>query len=105
MNDCNGNGVCNPITAQCECSAGYKFADCSKKVVDVSGDGYQMDIAMHGPGWFSMQYSGTKSTKFSLNANVTSEFYISKGSTSDPNNFVYDYHFKGVTGNMTLDAD
>ena len=87
------------------CNDGYKFADCSKKVVEVAGDGYELDISMHGPGWFTMQYSDSKSTSFSLKANVTTDLYVSKGKDSDPNNFVYDYHFKSVTGNITLDAD
>ena len=35
MNNCNGNGTCNNVTAQCECNPGYKFADCSKKVLEM----------------------------------------------------------------------
>jgi len=37
--------------------------------------------------------------------NITSDFYISKYNSSDPNNFVYDMHFKNVKGNVTIDAD
>jgi len=74
-------------------------------VSDLSGDFYELDIAMHGPGWFSMQYSGSKSSKLSLAANVTSDIYVSKGATSDPNNFVYDMKFTGMSGNVTLNAD
>lgn len=52
-----------------------------------------------------MAYSGDKSSKFSLNPNVTSDIYILKSASGDPNNFVYDMSFKGVTGNTTFDAD
>ena len=39
MQNCNGHGTCNQTTGQCQCDAGYKFADCSKKVIDLSTDG------------------------------------------------------------------
>ena len=104
MNNCNGNGSCNQVTGQCECSDGYKFADCSKKVMDLS-DGDNIDISLHGPMWFTMQYSGSSSSKLYLTPNITSDVYISKGSKSDPNNFVYDMSFKNVMSNTTINSD
>ena len=35
----------------------------------------------------------------------TVDIYVSKGKTSDPNNFVYDMSFKNVNGNTTFDTD
>ena len=104
MNNCNGNGTCNTSTGQCECNSGFKFADCSKAVMDLS-DGDDVDVELHGPMWFTMQYSGSKSSKLYLTPNITSDIYILKGSKNDPNNFVYDMSFKGVTGNTTFNAD
>lgn len=104
MNQCNGNGICNATTAQCVCNAGYKFADCSKKVIDLT-DGQTMDISIYGPGWFTMQYSGSESSKLYLTPNITSEVYICKDKDCDPNNFVYDMSFKTVNGNTTFSAD
>ena len=52
-----------------------------------------------------MQYSGSKSSTLYLTPNITSDIYILKDSKGDPNNFVYDMSFKGVTGNTTFNAD
>ena len=60
---------------------------------------------MTGPGWFTMQYTGKKSSALSINPNITSDVYILKSSSSDPNNFVYDMSFLGMTGNTTFHAD
>ena len=60
---------------------------------------------MTGPGWFTMQYSGSSTSKLSLAPNVTSDVYIMKSASGDPNNFVWDFNFKNVAGNITLDAD
>ncbi len=105
MNLCNGHGTCNEVTGQCECDAGYKFADCSKKVLDLKDDGGALTIDMHGPGWFTMAYSGDKPTKTSINPDVAADVYIIKDSAADPNDFVYDMKFMGVTGNMTFNSD
>jgi len=103
MNDCNNQGTCDQTTAQCVCNAGYKFADCSKKVIDLIFDKTE-DIAIYGPGWFTMQYTGTKGSTLSINANITSEVYILKDKAGDPNSFVYDMSFKSVMGNTTFSA-
>lgn len=55
--------------------------------------------------WFSMQYSGSESSMLYLAPNITSDIYILKNSAGDPNNFVYDMSFMGVTGNTTFNAD
>ena len=68
-------------------------------------DGDDIDINLHGPMWFTMQYSGSSSSKLYLTPNITSDIYISKGSKSDPNNFVYDMSFKNVMANTTFNAD
>lgn len=60
---------------------------------------------MTGPGWFTMEYSGKKASSLSINPNITSDVYIKKNKSSDPNNFVYDMSFLGVTGNTTFNAD
>jgi len=86
------------------CDAGYKFADCNKAVFNLAGD-YDTDVKLHGPMWFTMSYDGKKSTTLYLAPNVTSDIYFLKSSSGDPNNFVYDYSFKGVTGNTTFNAD
>jgi len=41
------------VTAQCVCNAGYKFADCSKKVIDLT-DTKTEEINVYGPYWFTM---------------------------------------------------
>lgn len=104
MNYCNGNGSCNTMTGQCMCDSGYKFADCSKQVVDLSDSFTDKNITTHGPGWFTMQYSGSKNSTLTLSPNITSEVYILKGSNGDPNNFNYDMSFKSVLGNTTFDS-
>ena len=88
------------------CDTGYKFADCSKKV-EIMDDNLvkDWDLSIEGPGWFTMQYSGNKTTSLSISPNVTSEIYISKGADSDPNNFVYDMKISNVTSNITITAD
>ena len=63
-----------------------------------------MTIGSHGPGWFTMQYSGSKLSTLSLSPNITSEVYILKGSSGDPNNFNYDMSFTSIKGNTTFDA-
>lgn len=103
MKDCNGKGVCNQVTAQCECEAGYKFADCSAKVIELS-DGKQEEITITGPGWFTMQYSGSNASKLYISPSIASEVYILKDKSGDPNNFVYDMSFKTVAGNTTFTA-
>ena len=60
---------------------------------------------MTGPGWFTMEYPGKKSSSLSINPNITSDVYIKRSKASDPNNFVYDMSFLGVTGNTTFNAD
>ena len=56
-----------------------------------------------GPMWYTMQYSGTKASQLTLTSNVASDIYISRGSTSDPNNFVFDANFLAVTS-IVIDA-
>ena len=93
------------MTGQCECNAGYKFADCSKKVIEMEGnDGKSMDISMKGPGWFTVQYSGSKHTSLSISPNVTSDVYISRSAAADPNDFVYDFKLSNISSNITLNA-
>ena len=52
-----------------------------------------------------MQYSGSKSSSLTIDVNVTSDVYIVKDKTGDPNNFVHDMSFKNVIGKMTFNAD
>ena len=103
MNNCNGKGTCNQVTAQCECESGYKFADCSEKVIELTY-GHEDVQEMKGPTWFTMQYSGSASSKLQLNPNITSEVYFLKDVNGDPNNFVYDMSFKSVLGPTTFTA-
>lgn len=51
MNNCSGHGSCDAVTGQCVCEAGYKFADCSKKVIDFKDDGSWEKISAYGPTW------------------------------------------------------
>jgi len=51
-----------------------------------------------------MQYTGTKESTLSIKTNFTSDVYILKDRTGDPNNFVYDISLKSVIGNVTLSA-
>lgn len=104
MNNCNGNGSCNLVTGQCECNDDYKFADCSKKWMNMTAN-YEVDISLKGPMWFTMAYAGEKSSTLYLTPNVTSDIYILKSAQGDPNNFVYDMSFLNVTGNTTFNAD
>jgi hypothetical protein len=103
LNNCNNKGTCDPVTAQCVCNAGYKFADCSKKVINLT-DTKNEGITIYGPGWFTMQYSGTKESTLWLSTNITSDVYILKDKAGDPNNFVYDMSFKSMMGNRTFSA-
>lgn len=64
-----------------------------------------MKIDTTGPGWFTMQYAGKKSSKVSIKPSIASEVYILKSAAGDPNNFVYDMSFSGVIGNTTFNAD
>ena len=91
------------MTAQCVCEEGYKFADCSKKVINLINTKQEV-IDIHGPGWFTFQYSGNKESTFSIKTNITSDVYILKDKAGDPNNFVYQLSFKSVVGNTTFSA-
>ena len=85
------------------CNAGYKFADCSKKVINLT-DTKKEGIAIYGPGWITMQYTGTRESTLWLSTNITSDVYILKDKGGDPNNFVYDMSFKSIMGNRTFSA-
>ena len=74
-------------------------------MIDLTEDGTGEEITMKGPGWFTMQYAGDKPSKISISPNITSDIYIIKDSAGDPNDFVYDMKFMGVTGNMTFNSD
>ena len=104
MNNCNNQGTCDQTTGQCVCNDGYKFADCSKQVISLEDKKWE-EVEMTGPGWFTMEYTGKKSSSLSINPNITSDVYIKKSKSSDPNNFVYDMSFLGVSGNTTFNAD
>ena len=110
MNQCNSpKGSCNEITGQCDCATGYKFADCGVSVTDVGNPGFKTkEYDFTGPGWASLQYSGSKSGKMEMTVDgATSDIYISRGASSDPNNFVYDMSFigVGVGGTTIIDTD
>ena len=60
---------------------------------------------MQGPKWYTMQYSGQNQTQLTISTNITSDIYVLRSASGDPNNFVHDMSFKGVKGKMTLDAD
>ena len=85
------------------CNAGYKFADCSKKVINLT-DTKKEGITIYGPGWITMQYTGTRESTLWLSTNITSDVYILKDKGGDPNNFVYDMSFKSIMGNRTFSA-
>ena len=91
------------MTAQCVCNAGYKFADCSKKVIDLT-NAKSEGISVYGPSWFTMEYSGTQASSLSISTNITSDVYILKDKAGDPNNFVWDVSYKGLMGNKTFSA-
>jgi len=73
--------------------------------MDLAANDDGWDITQKGPMWFTMAYTDKKSTTLYLSPNVTSDIYILKNSKGDPNNFVYDMNFLGVTGNTTFNAD
>ena len=52
-----------------------------------------------------MQYSGTKASELTITPNVTSNIYLLKGSSSDPNNFNYDMNFLDVSTPITLKSE
>ena len=105
MNYCNGNGTCNTYTGNCDCNPGFKFADCSKKVTDLT-EGLETSFNNTGPFWYTMQYSGgDKNTTLTLSADQPSSVYIAKGKDSDPNNFVYDMDFVDLAANTTMVID
>ena len=52
-----------------------------------------------------MQYSGTKASELTITPNVTSNIYLMKGSSSDPNNFNYDMNFLDVSTPITLKSE
>ena len=60
---------------------------------------------MKGPKWYTMQYTGSESSKVHITPNVTSDIYILKRAVGDPNNFVYDINMLGINGNTTIDAN
>ena len=110
MNNCHApNGTCNPVTGQCECTEGWKFADCGVATVDLTS-GYTDTKNGKGPVWYSYTYkgdpTGTKTSTFGLALNnIGSDVYVSKGNKSDPNNFNYDMSFKNVTSINLSSAD
>ena len=61
MNQCNSHGTCNQATGQCECTDGWKFADCSVEVIDMN-QATSQTVTTTGPSWASLQYSGSKSS-------------------------------------------
>ena len=106
MNNCNGHGTCSETTGQCICNEGYKFADCSKKAIElgfIKDDGQRETTT--GPTWYTMQYSGTKVSEVTITPNVTSSIYLLKGSSSDPNDFNYDMCFLDVTEPITINSE
>ena len=53
--------------------------------------------------WYSMDYAGTDLEMLEITPNQATNFYISKGSSSDPNNFSNDYEFMNVNSTITFD--
>ena len=108
MNECNPNqGQKNTTTGLCECEKGWKFADCSEKVTDLSEcKNSDCNLTESGPAWFSLAYYGdyTVDTSVTVTSNAPTDIFVSKGSESDPNNFFYDYAFINVTDAITLNA-
>ena len=106
MNQCNSHGTCNQVTGQCECSSGWKFADCSVSVVDMN-QATSTALSTNGPSWSTLQYSGSKSSKMKIASDSTSniDIYVSKGTSSDPNNFVFDMNMLDVNGTVTIDSN
>ena len=62
---------------------------------------------MKGPYWHTMQYAGgDKNTKLHITPDQTSNIYIAKDASSDPNNFVYDLDFLGIANStLIIDSD
>ena len=108
MNNCNDNGLIEG--GFCVCDEGFKFADCSKEVKLLTTctndspcnlDRVDSDVG-GGPVWYTLAYNGTASdSTLKITPNVTTDIYVSKDATSDPNNFVYDIAFKGIV-NQTV---
>ena len=55
--------------------------------------------------WYTYQYSGSKNSKLTITPSLATDIYISKDSSSDPNNFEHDISFLGVTGKTTILTD
>lgn len=67
-------------------------------------DAKKETINMYGPGWFTMAFSGNSTSTLYVTPNVTSDIYIMKGYSSDPNSFFNDIRMLGVKGNTTIRA-
>ena len=52
-----------------------------------------------------MQYSGGKASELTITPNVTSNIYLMKGSSSDPNNFNYDMNFLDISTPITIKSE
>lgn len=52
-----------------------------------------------------MRYTGSDASNLSIKPSLATDVYVMKDSNSDPNNFVYDMSFMGLTSNTTLSSD
>ena len=105
MNDCTTHGTFNASTGKCDCESGFKFADCSVGVLELSTAANSAELNGKGSKWYSMAYSGTTRTHLTLTPSVASDIYIRKGASKDVSNFEYDMSFMNVVGAMTLSSE
>ena len=52
-----------------------------------------------------MNYYGSDARKIKITSNITSDIYMSRSSTSDPDNFNHDFAIMGITPGKGLNID
>ena len=99
--DCMGHGVCDGFyTGKCTCNQGWRGADCSKPVNQLS-DGYSQTYQFNGSSSFYFQYdSGVQpDDEWELVLSNMNRFdvHINAGLEKDPNEFENQIEVKAQT--------
>ncbi|CDW87058.1 serine carboxypeptidase [Stylonychia lemnae] len=96
MTNCNGNGICGD-SGQCTCNEGYKSADCSEKVEQLTAS-YHSQVTTNGTQWHYYQYQNGLAANLHyemvFSSQMPLDIFISSGWQSDPNEFQYDLAFR-----------
>lgn len=82
------------------------MADCSKLATNLTDctEDKPCPLDKKGPAWFALDYYGSEPKKLTITTNLAADVYMSKSSTSDPDNFSNDFAVTNITSKITLDA-